>query len=116
MTDEQLAPKLTEHGVPYYELTQQFELYKFKASKFILGQQLFWASNLAGYVSVAFVCPFCGKLWARRRFLRITKWAVLLRPCEAHGDGSLLDQSDFNRVDDLPRELMKYELSIFNGD
>ena len=112
MTDAPLALQYTERGVPYYELTQQFELYKFEVGKFVLGQQRFWVSDLAGYSSIAFVCPFCGKLWARRRWLNITYWAVVLRPCEE----SLLDQGDFAFIDTMPTELMEYELSIFKGE
>ncbi len=116
MTDGPLSPQLTERGVQYYELTQQFELYKFEVGKYILGQQRFWVSNLAGYLSLVFVCPFCGKLWARRRFLCIDRWAVELRLCQAHGDGSLLGQGDFAFIDTMPTELMEHELSVFKGD
>ncbi len=112
MTDGPLTPQCTENGVPYYELTQRFELYTFTVGADVLGQQKFWVSNLAGYVSIAFVCPFCGKLWARRRWLDIASWAVLLRPC----NGSLLDQDDFAFIDTMPTELMEHELSIFKGD
>ncbi len=112
MTNVPLTPQHTENGVPYYELTQQFELFKFEVGKFVLGQQRFWVSNLAGYVSIAFVCPFCGKLWARRRWLDVASWAVLLRPC----NGSLLDESDFAFIDTMPTELMEHELSIFKGE
>ena len=105
----------------HIELTEQFELYKFNAGKYILGEQLFWVSNLLGYTSIAFICPFCGRLWARRRLYwfdiqsKPATWVACLRLCEAHGGGSLLDQGDFNHIDTMPRGLMEYELSIFKG-
>lgn len=109
MTD----PQLTENGVAYYELIEQFELYKYAAGYYFLGRQTFWASGLTGYANTAFVCSFCGKLWGRRHFLGLATWVAYLRPCEAHGDGSLLDQGDFNHIDTMPRGLMEYELAIY---
>ena len=114
-TNALIGPRLAENGLLYYELTEQFVLYKPRVSSYVLGEQYFWASNLTGYASIAFICPFCGNLWARRRFLHMADWVAWLRPCKAHGGGSLLDQGDFNHIDTMPRELMKYELSIFNG-
>ncbi len=113
MTDAPRIPQFTDGSVQYYELTLAFELYKFTVGAYVLGQQKFWVSNLAGYASTAFVCPFCGKLWARRRFIRLPAWAARLRPCEAHGNGSLLDESDFNHIDTMPSDLMEHELSVF---
>ncbi len=110
---------------PHIELTEQFELCGYdigtthhpSVRRHVLGRQLFWVSNLAGYSSIAFVCSFCGNLWGRRHLIgNGSDWLAWLRPCEAHGGGSLLDIGDFNHIGTMPRELMEYELSIFKGD
>lgn len=41
--------------------------------------------------SVAYFCPTCGDIWARRIFLvEGLRFRAYERPCEQHGDGSLV--------------------------
>jgi len=84
---------------------------------------LIWISNDKGKKkpglmgSTAFFCSPCADIWAWRSYMHLPlnwpkpEWHTLNRRCPYHGGGSLvLDWATYRLADQLPIELLKWEL------
>lgn len=69
-----------------------------------------------GPYQLAYLCPFCGRVWARRAVRPATQWMALRRSCaKCPGElfirpGSIMQSWDHNFAENLPREVLEYEL------
>ena len=114
MTDAQTPNDSVVH------VTESFCLVEAQGAMKNLGTAC-WLRNTLGRTvkSVSFFCWKCGRVWAKRN-QNGADWRAYSRKCApCGGHGSLIDgwwafpESDLP-VDTMPRELMRYELSIFN--
>ena len=65
--------------------------------------------------SIAYFCPACGEIWGRITLSTATYWQCLERPCQTHGDGSLVERNiwaSHNPSYYLTRDLMEYEILL----
>jgi hypothetical protein len=68
--------------------------------------------------SIAYGCPHCGEIWARKHILGSERWVFPCAPCPScppyydHFPGSLL-VGELAFSDRLPPELFAYELSTW---
>lgn len=69
--------------------------------------------------SLAFFCPVCGDVWARRIIEPATRWNVLTRECKKHiaprycePEGSVWIDYDRDFLKNLPKEVLLYELNL----
>lgn len=67
-------------------------------------------------LSLAFFCPVCGDVWARRMIEPATRWNVLTRECKKHPSprycepqGSVWIEYDKDFLDNLPKNILQYE-------
>lgn len=60
--------------------------------RFICTRKTEWHNNGTAVIRhTAYCCPLCGEVWARRIYhAPDLQWAFYTRPCEKHGDGSLV--------------------------
>ncbi len=73
-------------------------------------------TDLAPPRSLAFFCPHCGEVWARRIISPETRWNVLTHECPKHPAprycepaGSIWINANEDFVKNLPLEVLKYE-------
>lgn len=67
-------------------------------------------------LSLAFFCPQCGDIWARRVITPATPWNVLTRECRKHKaprycepEGSVWIAYNTEYVKNLPKSVLRYE-------
>ena len=113
-----LALYWDEDGFEWYEGCQRLNPYLFCSYP----TNLIWVSNDNGEKrpglmgSTAFFCPSCTDIWAWKGYILpsywpISEWQTLTRRCPFHGGGSsVLDWATYRLADQLPIELLKWEL------
>lgn len=70
-------------------------------------------------LSLAFFCPKCGDVWARRIIEPATRWNVLTHECAKHPAprycepaGSIWIDYNTEFLKNLPKEVLMYELNL----
>lgn len=101
----------------------------FVGEKKICTRQDIWHNGGTAAIShTAYCCPVCGEIWGRRIYHSPDiRWRFYERPCEKHGDGSLVfseyewehalyhrDRPEDLRAEELhyPIEWLAYELFL----
>lgn len=87
--------------------------YEVDTPGFYLSVGMYIVTDSRGPWSKCFVCPECGELWARIHGSR--SWIAVMRNCRSHNGGSLIDDTDPYYIDAYPRELLAYEVMVWQN-